>query len=235
MLHAIIGNDRAKALEKLDSLIESFSKKCNDPAVVRIGEEQLEGGVLEEYAGAQGLFNDTLVVVLDELLEAQEGIVAEKLPDFKESQNIFIALQSKPKADLRKKIEKHAEKVEIVELPKGKRDTFDIFALTDALGRRDRKGTWVLYQKARATGAEEEQLHGMLFWIVKGMLLASRTKSAKEAGLSPFVYSKANSFAKNYTPDELEKLSRKLVTLYHDSRRGVEELPVALERLILSL
>ena len=235
MLHAIIGNDRAKALERLDALIESFTKKYNDPAIVRIGEENVGSDILEEYAGAQGLFNDTLVVVLDELLDLEEGAIADKLQDFAQSQNIFIVLQAKPKAELRKKLEKYAEKSETVELPKGKKDSFDIFALTDALGRRDRKRAWVLYQRARLTGAEEEQLHGMLFWIVKGMLLASSAKSAKEAGLSPFVFSKASSFAKNYTRGELEKLSHDLVTLYHDSRRGLHELPVALEQFILSL
>ena len=235
MLYAITGTDREKVLEKLDALILSFEKKYNDPGIVRIGTEELGRGVLEEYAGAQGLFNETLIVVLDELLDAEEDDIAEKFSDFKESRNIFICLQVKPKGDTRRKLEKYAEKIEAFELPKGKKDSFDIFALTDALGRRDRKNAWVLYQKARATGAEEEQLHGMVFWMVKGMLLASRAKSAKEAGLSPFVYSKASSFAKNYTEEELEKLSQSLISTYHDSRRGIEELPIALERLILSL
>jgi DNA polymerase III delta subunit len=235
MLYAIIGNDREKALGKLDALIESLSKRYDDPSIVRIGEESLATGALEEYTGAKDLFHDKIIIVLDELLESTEGDVEARLPDFKESENIFIVLQRKPKAEQKKKLEKYAEKIEEVELPKGKKESFDIFSLTDALGRRDRKQTWVLYQKAKESGAEEEQLHGMLFWIVKGMLLASASSSAKESGLSPFVYSKANGFAKNYTRAELEKLSSDLVTLYHESRRGAHELPIALEQFILSL
>ncbi len=235
MFYAIIGNDRAKALEKLDTLTEGLSRRYDEPSIVRITPEDLESGRLEEYAGAQDLFHDKIVIVLDELLEEADGSVAEKIADFAQSENIFIVLQSKPKAELKKKIERHAEKVEIVELPKGKKESFDVFAFTDALGRRDRKNAWVLYQKARATGAEEEQLHGMLFWIVKGMLLASASKNAKESGLSPFVFSKAHSFAKNYTREELLTLSHELVRLYHDARRGEHELPVALEQFILSI
>ena len=56
-----------------------------------------------------------------------------------------------------------------------------------------------------------------------------------ELGLHPFVVKKAIGFTKNFSQEELEELSRKLVTIYHDARRGGDELPVALEKFVLSL
>ena len=71
------------------------------------------------------------------------------------------------------------------------------------------------------------------------MALIKRAESEKvktnELGLHPFVIKKAGGFAKNFSQEELEKLSRKLVTMYHDARRGGDELPVALEKFVLSL
>jgi hypothetical protein len=129
-----------------------------------------------------------------------------------------------------------AEKVQSFTLKekKGKPD-FNIFSLTDAFGRRDKKNLWVLFQKAVESGAVPEEIHGILFWQLKSMLLAHACKSAAEAGVKPFVWSKARTFAKNWSEEELKNLSAKMVSLYHDAHRGIYEFPIALERLILTI
>ena len=107
-----------------------------------------------------------------------------------------------------------------------------MFSLTDALGNRDKKKLWTLYQKAIRTNAVPEELHGILFWQVKTMLLVSQ-KETKD--LKPFAVSKAKKFIQNYSEEELQKLARNLVELYHDTRRGFVEFPIALEQFILSI
>ena len=80
-----------------------------------------------------------------------------------------------------------------------------------------------------------EEIHGILFWQVKSIVLASRTKSATEAGLNPFVYSKAKSFAENFNQQELDKILEDIVRLYHDAHRGLHDFETAMEIFILSL
>ena len=92
---------------------------------------------------------------------------------------------------------------------------FDIFSLANALGKRDKKGLWVLYQKAKLNNIADEQIHGILFWKVKSMILSAGRGA--------------------YSQDELKKLSNSLVNLYHDTRRGVHEMDSAMERFILGI
>src|SRR3989338_6056678 len=113
--------------------------------------------------------------------------------------------------------------------------TFNIFALTDAIGGRNKREAWMLYRKALASGQVPEEIFYRIFWQVKTMLLACCTKSAEEADMKPFPYSKAKSFLKNFKPNELEKLSEALVVGYHQARRGEEEIETFIEKTILSL
>ncbi len=112
---------------------------------------------------------------------------------------------------------------------------FNIFALTDALGARDKKRAWILYQQALWAGLSAEEIFFRIFWQVKTMLIASRTKNVGETDLKPFPYSKAKSFLKNFRPGELEKLSEHLVVGYHQARRGQSEIETLIEKILLTL
>ena len=96
-----------------------------------------------------------------------------------------------------------------------KAEAFNIFALANAFGARDRKKLWILLVEAGRAGAAPEAVAGMLHWKVRDML----GKGARSA----------------YTPEELKRLSRELVVLYHDSHRGAGELGLLLERFALNL
>ncbi|MEK9171804.1 MAG: hypothetical protein AAB782_01030 [Patescibacteria group bacterium] len=115
------------------------------------------------------------------------------------------------------------------------RKEFNIFTLTDALGARKRKKAWILYQKALSAGLSAEEIFFKLFWQVKSMLIASRTKNAEETDMKAFPYNKAKSFLKNFKPGELEKLSESLVVGYHRACRGKSEVEILVEKLLLSL
>ena len=115
------------------------------------------------------------------------------------------------------------------------RKEFNIFALTDALGARKRKEAWILYRKALSAGLSAEEIFFKLFWQVKSMLIASRTKNVGETDMKAFPYNKAKSFLKNFKPSELEKLSESLAISYHRARRGESEVEMLVEKLLLSL
>jgi DNA polymerase III delta subunit len=169
------------------------------------------------------------------------------MKEFKEADHAFVFVEYSPKAPTKKLITKFAEKVwDTSEAEKGdgqmgakkfvqRKNEFNIFALTDALGERNRARLWTLYQKALMQGSEPEEIHGILFWQVKSLLAAAQSKTAAEAGLKPFVWSKSQGFLRNYSLDELKKISSKMVGLYHLSRIESLDLEDELEEFVLQL
>jgi hypothetical protein len=246
MLYFFYGSDKDAAREKARALIDELRKGEPDAEVFRLTAEgwgdplnPLRGTArLEELIGGQGLFNNCYIVEIVQLFEspeAKEGFL-KKLPDIAASPNIFVSREGAADKETLLLVNKHAEKVQICNQKEGKKKPeFNIFSLTDAFGRRDKKQLWVLLQKAVASGAVPEEIHGILFWQLKSIVLALQCKTAEEAGVEPFVWSKARTFAKNWSEDELKSLSSKMVSLYHDAHRGIHEFEIALERFVLTL
>ncbi|MDO8623951.1 MAG: hypothetical protein Q7R54_01215 [bacterium] len=238
MLYFFYGSDTDTAREKANALVEALHKKKPDAELFRIDTENWNEAKLQELTAGQGLFNNSYIVQVVQLFENKEAkeIFVDRLDELAESPNIFIVLEGDVDKKALLAIADVAEKVQSFDkLRTGKKTDFNIFSLTDAFGRRDKKNLWVLLQKAVASEAVPEEIHGILFWQLKSMLVASTAKTAGEAGVAPFVFTKAKSFLKNYTEEELKKLSSRFVTLYHDAHRGIHDFEVALERLILSL
>ncbi|MFA6601711.1 MAG: hypothetical protein WCT02_02510 [Candidatus Paceibacterota bacterium] len=249
MLYIFHGTDKEKSSQKARALADSLRMKRPDAAFVKVNPEELSVNLIEGHLGGQGLFSNKYIIFLDNPSENAEAL--DKLPDFlsamNESDNIFIISEGKVKADLKKAYEKGAEKVVVTDLPvasgygygkaeaksSGKKE-FNIFSLADAIGSREAGRAWAIYREAIDNDLEPESIIGTLFWQVKSMILARDAKSATEAGLSPFVYSKAKKGAANYSAPELAELSRKLIEIYHDSHRGLVNGELATERLLLS-
>ncbi|MEO8638260.1 MAG: hypothetical protein ABI430_05180 [Candidatus Taylorbacteria bacterium] len=242
MLYLLYGENKDQAREKARGMIDNLKKKKPDAAFFHVTTENWNEATLEEYIGGQGLFSNKYIVFVDSIFENKEikEVAVKKIKEMAESQNIFIVLEGELDKATFTKFEKCAEKVQSFGVKgethgEAQAREFNIFSLGDALGRRDKKNLWVLYNKAKRAGLEDEQIHGTLFWSVKNMILACNLESAKEAGLNPYVFGKARNFAHNFKYEELGALASGLVALYHDSRRGISDLDVALERFILSI
>jgi hypothetical protein len=112
---------------------------------------------------------------------------------------------------------------------------FNIFSITDAFGRRNKKEAWILYQKALSSGISAEEVFFKLFWQVKSMLIILKTTNIAETDMKPYPYDKAKGFLKNFSKDELEKLSADLVGGYHRTRSGQGGLNTLIEKIFLGL
>jgi DNA polymerase III delta subunit len=122
------------------------------------------------------------------------------------------------------------------ELPIDKKGAvFNIFRFTDAIGARNKRQAWILYEEALAAGISPEEIFWKVVWQVKTMLLVLRTSSAEEAGMKTFPYNKAKNFIKNFQVSELKDLSTFLVVGYHETRRGRGEMETLIEKFILGL
>ena len=255
MLYVFHGSDTHAALTKATTLVASLRVKKPDASYVRVEAGQWTSSIIEEHLGGQGLFSNKYIIFLDRVTENIEA--KEQLPEFieaiQESSNIFILLETKLNAELKKAVEKHAEKV--VECGKeekvgayaggaggansgsgfGKSDESNVFALADAFGSRDRFKAWSLFRQAIDAGVQPENISGTLFWQMKSMMLAREANSAGEAGVSPFVFSKAKKHAGNYSGEELQNLVTSLITIYHEGHRGRGDIELGLERMMLGL
>lgn len=237
MIYAVFGNDFDRARNKAEELLTSLRVKKPDASLVRVTEENVSENLLQELMQVQGLFAEKSIVFLDRVLDTKVGkeILLSQLKEMKESVNIFILLEKNLDAKTKEKIEKSAEKVQEYSIKEEKKaPTFSIFTLTDAYAAKDKKATWLSYQAARESGAEEEQIHGILFWQIKNIQLAKRTKSAADAGLNPYVFSKASLATKKFSDEEVERGIVQLSDMYHAARRGEIDFEAELERFLLT-
>jgi DNA polymerase III delta subunit len=233
MIYLLHGTGEYEARKKLHELLASLFKKRPDALYFHITNE--DESSIEEMIGSQGLFEQKYIVVYDHIFSDAEKKkeYVKVLKEFKESPHVFIFLEGKLDAKTKASFEKYAEKVQEFVGKETKKETFNVFSLTDALGRRDRKTLWTLYQKAEQEDVSYEEIHGILFWQIKSLLLAQSAKSASEAGLNPFVFRKSLGFLKNFTELELKDMSARLVRISHDAHRGVCDFGTTLERFIL--
>jgi DNA polymerase III delta subunit len=239
MIYLLYGNDADKARAKLHELVGGLLKKKPDAAHRSINDETFSEGEIEELVSSLGLFSSKSIVEFNNVFRNKEAkeILLKRLADIAKSENVFVFLEG---ALLKKELaafEKHAEKVQEFSVgekaPAGK--AFNVFSLTDAFGRRDKKQLWVLFTKAKMKDVADEEIHGILFWQLKAIIQSLSAKNAKDAGLNPFVYQKSSGFARNFSEEELLNSSMKLVALYHDARRGIVDFTGGLEQFILEM
>jgi len=247
MIYFYYGTDTDLAKKKANVTIDSLLAKKPDATLIKIGAEEISSERIGELAGGQALFANKYIVYFSKPFENKENkeIILKHIKEIGASENIFIFAEGKmDKAGLAK-IEKAAEKVQEFakpEKPLNKKqklaaigEKVDFFEFTDALGRRDKKGLWVLYQDALAEQVPSEEIHGMFFWETKSMLLGKKYARAEQAGMKPYPFQKVKEHGRNYKDGELEKFLEKLVDMYHEAHRGNIDFPVALERFILEL
>ena len=225
MLYVFHGSEINKSLEKARNVANSLRTKRPDATFIEVEKDNWSPAIVEENIGGQGLFSSKYIIFLNRVTENAEA--KENLPDLievmKESANIFILLEGKLNADLKKAVDKYSDKtVETGGIKeegnkgmKAGKEEFNIFALADAIASRNSLKSWTIYRKAIDSGQEIEAIIGMIFWKVKSMISATNTS--------------------NYSDKELHKLLTDLIKIYHDGHKGLVNSELAVEKLVLSL
>ncbi len=236
MLYIIYGTDREKGHARFRVLRDKLS--AGGVSVVTVEEGGVSGESLEEMASARGLFGETILFIINSIFEKKEEqeIVVSSAQILASSINIFLIFEPTFTKEFATEILPHStETFEYVLAKVDTRPAFNIFSLGDALGNRNKKDLWVLYQRACGAGLSSEEICGTLLWSVKNMALMKSAKPGDDAGLNPFVAKKSRGFSGKYTVEEIVGLSRSLVRVYHEAHRGGEPMEIGLERFVLGL
>lgn len=236
MFYFLYGTDTKKSREKLHELLATLQKKKPDASVFRVEADSFSTAVFDEFIAGQGLFEQKYIVVCDKVCESAEAkeYLKERGAELSASDNVFLVLEEKPDASFIKKMEAAATKVQEFEKKAGPVSrAFDLFSLSNAYAARDRKTLFTRYTQAVLQGISPEEIHGILLWQVKAMLIAAQSESAVAAGQKLFVYQKAKSAMQHFSPTDAQQHLRSLVFMYHDMRRGIVTMENALEQFIL--
>ncbi len=240
MIYAFIGTDRQEAHAKAEALVAKLHQKKPDAEIFHLEQEQWNSDNALRFSASQGLFEKKFIVVIKDVFARAETLEVffDHADALKESESIFIVVDGELSAAHIKKLEKFAEKVQTIEESKNDQQKApqqenNIFALTDALGAGNTLRAWNLYNEARAHGSEPEQLHGILWWYVKNLMLTLSSASAAEAKINPYVFSKAQAAAKKLGAYNVRKYADSLVSMYHNSRKGETDLGLEVEKFIV--
>ncbi|MCR4334372.1 MAG: hypothetical protein NUV47_01410 [Patescibacteria group bacterium] len=218
MIYFLYGEDKDKTRAKANDLINVLQKKKPDAGFFKMTDENYSNSNLDEYIGGQGLFSSKYIVFLDNVFKNKEAKddVIKKIKEIGKSENIFIILEEKIDKITFAKMEKNAEKMQtFAGVEKEKQANYNIFAMTNALGNRDRKKLWLFYLEAVSHDIASEEISGILFWKIKDMIMKRDTRK--------------------YSLEELQKLSSKIVSMYHEAHRGNLDFTIALEKFVLGI
>jgi len=237
MLYLLYGTDFKKTRKNLHTLTGALLKRKPDANVFTLNQENFSLGGLESYVEGQGLFSEKYIVILDRCLEDKivKELVLKKTKEIAGSENIFVIIEENIDTTTLKKIEKYAEKSQEFGEKQSKKKETSFFVMADAFGTRDKKRLWVEYEKALQKGASAEELHGIILWQIKSMLIAGDYKNVSESGLNPYVYNKSKGFLRNFSREELEDIYKNFIEVYHEARRGNGVLEERVEEVILGL
>lgn len=236
MIYFFHGDDLKKRREAVSLLLLGEVTKMNDL--------DFEQNKIEEFIKlGNDLFGQKNILILENVLEKKENLdfFLGKIEVMKEAQTVFIFLERNLE-NLNKKaitlFEKNSIEFKGFLLPQNEKNIFNIFTIADFFGQRDKKNLWLNLQKGIVSGLSSEEIFNILNWQVKNMLLVkeekNETEGIKNTNLKPFVYKKASNFAKNFTLEELKKISADFVDFYHQARRGEVDFETGLERLLFS-
>jgi len=233
MLQVVCGTDSITIRREAFALADTA--QAAGAALHRLESDQYAPGLLADAVGASSLFGEAAVYVIDTPSELSDFLseVLEYAPSLAESSNLFVVIEKALLAPVKKQFMNAGATLSEYKAVAGER--FNVFAMADALSRKDKRTLWLLLQGASAAGIAVEEIIGILWWQLKTLRVAALTQSAAEAEMKDYPYNKAKRSVANFAGDELTVLSHSLLNVYHAGHAGEVPLNEALELWVLRM
>ncbi len=190
---------------------------------------------LRECLVSRDLFGGEVICFGRRVLGKLEDLTIE---DLDKSATSYVFLEPELTAAEQKK---HKDYLEIVvsnkpdDVSPSKKSKISPFAITEKFAMRDKRGTWVEYQRSLMAGVDPEDIYFKLQWQTRSLLAAKLSGTASEAGMKDYPYNKAKAALPKFKSGEVEKMSNQLLQVWHAGHGGGQEFPLALEQFILSV
>jgi len=233
MLEVYFGNDTEKV--RRAALQRSALLKAEGFVITTIEASSFQAGLLLDAVGANSLFGEKLVFMLDTpktSVDFTTELLAQ-LPALASSPHTFIVIEGVLLVADKKPYVTQAAVVE--EFKTTATPRFNVFALAESLAAKNKKQLWLQLQQATRAGLSAEEIIGTLWWQLKSLRLAALTPSAEAAGMKDYPYNKSKHALRNFKPGELETISMSLLAVYHDGHAGKRDIDAALEKWMLTL
>jgi hypothetical protein len=207
MLYVLVGNDNKKKSAYLKKISRGLSS-------IILEDEDLNKSNILFSASTKSLFGEKFIFIIENINKTDIDFTKNELENLSKSENIFVFLEDKLLASEVNKFKKFAtietfDEKKIADKGKGR----ESFAVAESFGVKNKFKTWLIYKEIVSRGVSPEEIAGILFWKIK-MLMTYPNK--------------------NFTKEELKKISSNLVSLYHDAHLGKKDFSIGLEQFILS-
>lgn len=237
MIYLITGSDQTKAWRAFERYLEIFKSKQPEASVFQFSLEDFKPETFEEVATGQTLFVSKHIVAARRISSspAAAELITRLAKEMADSVSAFLFYEPEEN-EVVKTLIKHAKETKKFELKtSADKNIFNIFAVADALGARDRQALWLTYHRALLAGASASEVFWKLTWQVKNMLLVNQTEDITKTGLKPFVANKTLRASRNYSLAELKNLQEQLTRLYHQTFPESDEFNFGLEKILLTI
>ena len=212
MITILVGKRTDAFEKKYQEIISRFLELGN---VERKDTRDLAYSNIFDEIQTLSLFGEKKLFILSGILDddGSKEVLFEKIETLNNApHDILITAEKLLAADTRK-LEPFAKIHTIAEKTVAK-SGFDPFSLANAFAAADRKKTWIMLQQIAAQSGEMEPTHGMVWWKLKDMM------------------TKKNSA---FSEAQMKDIARKLVGVYHESRKGGLEMKERLEEFFLTM
>ena len=190
MLYVFCG-DRFAARELCREFVDVCRKKRERAEYIYLSPPAVPHS-LEELMLSQGLFEQKYIVFCDEVIgDHSAQHLLENLSLYHESPHMFVIFEPSLSVRDEKKFVGAGAVIKRCEERVSPEDARPLFAFIDVFLRNDREKTFVAFHKLLRNGTPPSSVLNTLLWQLRMLVLVSRSANASDAGVKPFVFTKA--------------------------------------------
>lgn len=233
MLYVLVGSDSEKRTVRTRKILDTLRTKRPDAVFREMQVDTFDVNILLEHLNTAGLFDEKSIVRLQGVCENTEHkkTLIDQAVVMHSSDNAFIITEEKlTKPDITK-FEKSGATLEVFDEMRNAKEV-NMFNLADLLLARNKQKLLVTFYEYTNSGHAPEELVGIMVWQLKSLNLALG-HSQSDSGLKSFVYGKC--IKSGWNKEQAQQTYHKLITQYHESRRGGLTLFERIEKFILEL